>query len=81
MSDTTIKADVEKAAARFWPWARAAWTRAVRTAAQSITAVIAANASGILGIDWKGTLAVAGGAAVVSLLTSIGGLPETQAQP
>lgn len=60
-------------------WARAAVRRAVKTVAQTTVALLPA-ATTITQVDWKvvaGTAALAG---VVSILTSIAGLPEVETQ-
>jgi hypothetical protein len=49
----------------------AAAERAVKTFAQTLAALVAANGSGVLDVDWAGGLSVAVSAAVVSLLTSV----------
>ncbi len=46
--------------------------RSVKTFAQVLAAMLGANATGILDADWTSSLSVAGLAAVVSILTSIG---------
>ena len=46
--------------------------RAIKTFAQALAAFIAAGATGILDIDWKTALSVAGLATVASILTSLG---------
>lgn len=56
-------------------WWRAAGIRAIKTMAQTAVALIPAAAT-IAAVDWKtiaGTAALAG---VVSILTSLAGLPE-----
>lgn len=56
-------------------WARAAGIRAVKTAAQA--AIGAIGASVVLGeVDWLLCGSAAALAAVLSLLTSVAGLPE-----
>ena len=56
-------------------WLKAAAIRAVRTMAQSAVAMIGTSA--VLGdVNWLGTFSAAVLAGVLSLLTSIGGLPE-----
>ncbi len=63
----------------YWKaWAKAAGIRAVKTMAQTAVGVIGA-ASVLGGVDWAmcGSAAVLAG--VVSILTSIAGLPEVDA--
>ena len=57
-------------------WWRAAATRAARTAAQTAAALIGTAAVGLLEVDWVGVASGTALAAVLSLLTSAGGLPE-----
>ncbi len=50
--------------------------RAVKTAAQTAVAYVsAAGALDVLAVDWASGLSLAGGAAVLSVLTSLGSLP------
>ena len=56
-------------------WAEAAAVRAVKTAAQSAVAALGTTAV-ITGVDWRVVAATAAMAAVLSLLTSVAGLPE-----
>lgn len=58
-------------------WAKAAAVRAVKTVAQTAVAMIPAAVT-ITAVDWltvAGTAALAG---IVSLLTSVAGLPEVE---
>lgn len=56
-------------------WWRAAGVRAVRTFAQ--TAVASIGTAAVLGaVDWRMTVSAAALAAILSLLTSVAGLPE-----
>lgn len=57
-------------------WVRAAAVRAVKTAAQAAVAAIPASAATIGTVDWPLVAGTAALAAVMSLLTSIAGLPE-----
>lgn len=57
-------------------WLTAAGVRALKTFAQTAVATIGGNAVGIVQIDWVGVLSISATAAVVSMLTSIAGLPE-----
>ena len=48
-----------------------AFERAVRTAAQVAVAALGVGSTGIFAIDWAAIASLAGGAAVLSLLTSL----------
>ena len=61
-------------------WARAALIRAVKTFAQAAIALIPVGVT-IEAVDWKIVLSTAGLAAVLSLLTSLAGLPESDGGP
>ena len=58
-------------------WASAALVRAVKTFAQSFASMIAVGAA-FSEIDWIRALSVSGVAFVLSILTSLGGLPEVE---
>jgi hypothetical protein len=60
-------------------WAKAAGMRAVRTFAQSAVALLPAGIA-ITAVDWKVVLGTAALAAVVSILTSLTGLPELESE-
>lgn len=62
-------------------WWRAAGIRAIKTAAQTAVALIGTGAVGFTDLDWARIASVAGVAAVLSLLTSIAGLPEVEPEP
>lgn len=53
----------------FW---RAAAERAIKTFAQTLAALLVADGTGLLDSAWVARLSVAGMAALVSLLTSVG---------
>ena len=60
----------------YWgKWIRAAGVRALKTVAQTAVALIPAAVS-ITEVDWKVVIGSAALAGVVSLLTSVAGLPE-----
>lgn len=57
-------------------WIKAAGIRAVKTFAQSMVSILGASEIGLLEANWTAALSVAAMAAVLSLLTSVAGLPE-----
>lgn len=60
---------------KFKTWIRAAGIRAIKTIAQTAVGVIGASAV-LSDVDWRVTVSAAALAGVVSILTSIAGLPE-----
>jgi hypothetical protein len=63
--------------ANYWKkWVYAAGIRAVKTFCQSLVTLIGTKAISIIELDWKTMLCVAATTAIVSILTSIAGLPE-----
>ncbi len=69
------KRTVTEKAARWW---KAAGVRAVKTAAQTAVATIG-TAAALGAVDWRMTLSASVLAALLSLLTSLAGLPEVDA--
>lgn len=57
-------------------WIKAALIRALKTVAQTAVALIGTGAIGILDVDWIAVLSASVLAGIVSILTSIAGLPE-----
>lgn len=57
-------------------WVRAALIRALKTMAQAAIGVLGTGAIGLLQVDWLNVLSVALMGGVLSLLTSIAGIPE-----
>lgn len=57
-------------------WIEAALIRAVKTSAQAAVAMIGTGAIGVLDIDWLNVMSVSVAAGILSILTSIAGLPE-----
>lgn len=55
--------------------------RAIKTLAQTAAALLVADGTGLLNTDWLALLSVAGMAAVVSVLTSIGTGAVTDGSP
>ena len=62
----------------FIAWLKAAGIRAVKTFAQAAVALIGTELVGFTDLDWLHIVSVAGVAAVLSLLTSVAGLPELE---
>lgn len=63
----------------YWiKWGKAALVRAIRTVCQTAVALIGTNAIGITEVNWVGVASGAALAGVVSLLTSLGGIPEVE---
>lgn len=56
-------------------WSKAFWSyageRAIKTFAQTALATLGGGSVGLLSVDWLGVASVAGGAAVLSILTSV----------
>lgn len=57
-------------------WWIAAGTRALKTVCQTAVALIGTGAIGILDVDWVSVASASVLAGIVSILTSIAGLPE-----
>lgn len=58
-------------------WLKAAGIRAAKTFAQAaIAAIITTGSMTVGGVNWLGVLSIAGLSAILSVLTSIKGLPE-----
>ena len=60
---------------------RATLERAIKTLAQTAAAMLVADGTGLLDTDWITVASVAGMAAIVSLLTSIGSAAATDGGP
>lgn len=58
-------------------WWKAAIVRAIRTFAQSMIAAIGTEAV-FYAVEWRTVFSIAGLAAILSLLTSLAGLPEVK---
>ena len=61
----------------FKEWIKAAGIRAVKTFAQTALSMLTVGQA-FIEINWINVLSVSGVAAVISLLTSIAGLPELE---
>lgn len=62
--------------AKFKVWAKAAAVRAVKTFAQTAIVLAGSDIVGITELDWVFICSASGCAALLSVLTSIAGLPE-----
>jgi hypothetical protein len=63
----------------YWKkWFKAAGIRAIKTTAQAAVAVLSSGAVGLLDVNWLSVASIATLAGVVSLLTSLAGLPEVE---
>ena len=60
----------------FLPWFKAAGVRAIKTIAQTAVASIGTTAVTLGQVDWKMVVSAAVLSGVLSLLTSVAGLPE-----
>ena len=60
-------------------WIKAALVRAVKTMAQTAVSLLGTGAIGILDADWVAVLSASALAGILSILTSIAGLPEVEA--
>lgn len=58
-------------------WAKAAGVRAVKTVAQTAVAMIG-TAAAMSSVDWKMVVSASALSGVVSILTSIAGIPEVK---
>lgn len=57
-------------------WVKAALVRAIKTMAQTAVALLGTGAVGVLDVDWVAVLSASALSGILSILTSIAGLPE-----
>lgn len=57
-------------------WLKCAGIRAIKTVAQTALGLLSGELVGVLEVDWLAVLSVSATAGIVSLLTSLVGLPE-----
>lgn len=62
----------------FVNWIKAAGVRAVKTMAQTAVGMLSGDMLGVMEADWIAVASVAAMAGIVSLLTSVAGLPEVK---
>ena len=58
-------------------WLKAAWIRSVKTMAQTAVSMLTVGQA-VLDVNWVNVLSVSAVAGVISMLTSIAGLPEVE---
>ena len=63
---------------KFIKWVKAAGTRALRTFAQTMLAHIGVSSAMMSEVEWGKIISVAVLAMILSILTSIAGLPEVE---
>lgn len=57
-------------------WLKAAGVRALKTVAQTAVGMLTGEMVGLLDVNWLAVLSVSAMAGLVSMLTSVAGLPE-----
>jgi uncharacterized membrane protein (DUF441 family) len=62
----------------FINWIKAAGVRAVKTMAQTAVGMLSGDMLGVMEADWIAVASVSAMAGIVSLLTSVAGLPEVK---
>ena len=63
---------------KFLIWLKAAGIRAIKTMAQTAVSMLGGDMIGILDAQWISVASVAAMAGVLSILTSVAGLPEVK---
>lgn len=67
--------------ANYWKnWLKASAIRAVKTVAQTAVGMLTGNMVGLMEVDWIAVASVSAMAGIVSMLTSIAGLPEVKVE-
>lgn len=62
-------------------WIKCALVRAIKTVAQTMVSLLSAGYIGICDVDWIGIASASALAGLLSLLTSVAGLPEVDTEP
>ena len=58
-------------------WLKAAWIRSVKTMAQTAVSMLTVGQA-VLDVNWVNVISVSAVAGVISMLTSVAGLPEVE---
>lgn len=67
--------------ANYWKnWLKASAIRAIKTVAQTAVGMLTGSMVGLMEVDWIAVASVSAMAGVVSMLTSIAGLPEVKVE-
>lgn len=74
-----FKNSVIKVSVNTQKWAKAAAVRAVKTTAQTAVALIPAAVT-VAQVDWKMVIGTAVLSGIVSILTSVAGIPEVESE-
>ena len=64
----------------FQLWVKSALIRALKTFAQTMVALVGTGMVAFGDVDWLLNLSISGVAALLSILTSVAGLPEVKAE-
>ena len=72
-----LRKDIDKMNSYFGRWAKAAGIRALKTMAQTAVATVGTSTI-IATVDWKVVASASVVAGILSLLTSVAGLPEVE---
>ena len=67
--------------ANYWKnWLKASAIRAIKTVAQTAVGMLTGSMVGLMEVDWIAVASVSAMAGIVSMLTSIAGLPEVKVE-
>ena len=66
---------------QYWlNWLKFAGIRAIKTTSQAACGMLSGNMIGVMDVEWLAVLSVSLMAGIVSLLTSVAGLPELKTE-
>jgi hypothetical protein len=80
MLENLFKNSVFKASVNTKIWCKSAATRAIKTMAQTAITLIGTDVVGVLSLDWGLILGVCATNGLLSILTSLTGLPEVESE-